>query len=124
MDLPDIDFGEIEKMVSSLSEQDIDMLSNMAQQFFSPKGSGDEKNEKSKGQSSDTNTGGFSIDPEMMKKIMSLMSKLNSYNDDNRCTFLLSLKPMLSPSRQQKVDTAISMLRIMSILPLLNEQGM
>ena len=42
MDLPDIDFGEIEKMVSSLSEQDIDMLSGMSQQFFSPKGSGDE----------------------------------------------------------------------------------
>ena len=120
MDLPDIDFGEIEKMVSSLSEQDIDMLSGMAQQFFSPKGSGDENTDKSKRQNTE-NTGGFSIDPEMMKKIMSLMSKLNSHPDDSRCSFLMSLKPMLSPSRQQKVETAISFLRIMSILPLLNE---
>ena len=123
MDLPDIDFGEIEKMVSSLSEKDIDMLSSMAQQFFSSE-KGEGKERKEQGKNHRANTEGFSLDPEMLGKIMSLLNKLNSHTDDSRCQFLMSLKPMLSKSRQQKVETAISMLRIMSVLPLLNEQGL
>ncbi len=130
MDLGSIDMSEVEKIMSSLSNEDMEMLGSMASQLFSQNTAG-EKNEhnekrekedtKSKFENSIPNFGDIPIDFETIKKISAIMSKLNSRQNDERCEFLQSLRPMLSKPRQQKIDSAITMLRLFSLLPLMDE---
>lgn len=69
--------------------------------------------------------GGFSLpdgfDP---LKLIGLMSALNSGADDKRAGLLLALKPHLSVDRQKRVDKAVKLLKIASLLPVLKEQGL
>jgi len=37
---------------------------------------------------------------------------------------LLALKPHLTDERQQRIDKAVKLLRIISVIPLLKEQGL
>ena len=62
-------------------------------------------------------------DPQTLGKIMSIMGRLNSKNDDCRTALLTALKPNLSEERRKKVDTAIKILKFIEILPLLKESG-
>ncbi len=55
--------------------------------------------------------------------IMSIVSKLNQKNEDPRTTLLTALKPHLSERKREKVDTAIKILRLLELLPLLKESG-
>lgn len=64
------------------------------------------------------------IDPAQLGKIMSVLSRLKSDRDDNRARLLLALKPHLSSPRREKVDTAIKLLKLIDLLPLLRESGM
>ena len=64
------------------------------------------------------------IDPIQLGKIMSIVSRLKSDHNDNRSQLLLALKPHLSAPRREKVDTAIKLLRLIDLLPLLRESGM
>lgn len=67
----------------------------------------------------------FNFDPAQMGKIMNLMSVLKSNNKDDKNTkLLLALKPHLSIERAKKVDKAISILKIIKMIPLLNECGL
>lgn len=42
---------------------------------------------------------------------------------DNRINLLLALKPHLSPEKRKRVDSAVKILKIYDILPLLKESG-
>ncbi len=65
------------------------------------------------------------IDPVQMGNIMKMMSLLKSNNkDDNNTRLLVALKPHLSHDRQKKVDKAISIMKIVKLLPLLKESGL
>ncbi len=55
--------------------------------------------------------------------IMNVMGKLNSMGEDNRARLLLALKPHLSEKRQARVDTAVKLLKVISLAPLLKDQG-
>ena len=55
--------------------------------------------------------------------IMSIVSKLNNQQDDARTSLLLALRPHLSEAKQEKVDTAIKILRLLDLLPILKESG-
>ena len=62
------------------------------------------------------------ITPEQIGSIMSLVSAFkNSDNDDVR--LLLALRPHLSEARQKKLDKAVSLLKLTSVLPLLKDSG-
>lgn len=52
-----------------------------------------------------------------VKSIMSLMSSMKAETDESR--LLLALKPHLSSKRQKRVDSAIKILRLLQIAPLL-----
>lgn len=69
--------------------------------------------------------GGFSL-PEGLDigKIMGLMSAFNNQKTDRRSELLLALKPHLSQERRDRVDKAVKLLRIISLLPVLREQGL
>lgn len=71
----------------------------------------------------DTNSIFGDIDPLQMGKMISIISRLKSDCDDNRAKLLLALKPHLSSPRQEKVDTAIKLLKLIDLLPLLKESG-
>jgi len=59
-----------------------------------------------------------------LKALMSIMGRLKSGNDDSRTRLLLSLKPHLSEPKREKVDTAVKILKIIDMLPLLRETGL
>ncbi len=111
MDPPDFNFEgiNIEEILGSLSPGDFERLSSLAGQF-----TGREKEEEN----CQGERGGFNIDPDMLFKIMDIMQKLNSRGNDPRCNLITALKPLLSPQRRHKADTAIELLRLMSIFSL------
>ncbi|MBE6882483.1 MAG: hypothetical protein E7489_05715 [Ruminococcaceae bacterium] len=59
------------------------------------------------------------IDIGMMMKLQSIFSKMNC--DDQNVNLLRALRPHLK--RPEKVDEAINILRLMSVLPALGEAG-
>ena len=70
-------------------------------------------------------SGGFSLPDGLdFSKIMSIMSVFNSQQNDRRSELLLALKPHLSLERREKVDKAVKLLKIVSLLPVLKEQGL
>ncbi len=68
----------------------------------------EEKNESS----------GFDIDPSAL---MGVISALNHSAPDNRASLLLALKPHLSDERQHRVDSAVKLLKLASLLPLVKQ---
>lgn len=63
------------------------------------------------------------VDSNELMGIMSLVSKLNTQNSDARTDLLKALKPHLSEPKREKVDTAIKILRLLELLPVLKESG-
>ena len=63
------------------------------------------------------------VDGGELMKIMSIVGKLNSKTDDARTNLLVALKPHLSEPKREKVDTAIKILRLLELLPVLKESG-
>lgn len=64
------------------------------------------------------------IDPLQMANIMGIISQLKSRGNDDRSQLLLALKPHLSAPRREKVDTALKLLKIIDILPVLKDSGL
>ena len=62
-------------------------------------------------------------DSNELMNIMSIVSKLNAKNDDARTNLLAALKPHLSEPKREKVDTAIKILKLLDLLPILKESG-
>ena len=60
---------------------------------------------------------------EDLGKIVNIITKLKSAENDNRTQLLTALKPHLSEPRREKVDTAIKILKVLEILPLIKESG-
>lgn len=68
--------------------------------------------------------GGLDISPGEIQTIMKLVSAMKSGQDDDRTRLLLSLKPHLNAQRQQKVDQAVKLLKLIPLLPLIRESGL
>ncbi len=63
-----------------------------------------------------------SINLDTILAIQKVLS--NTKSDDRNIKFLNSLRPLLSEGRQEKVDQAIKIMRLLSVLPLLTESGL
>ncbi len=63
------------------------------------------------------------VGSDELMNIMSIVSKLNQNNNDARTNLLSALKPHLSEPKRDKVDTAIKILRLLDLLPILKESG-
>lgn len=61
------------------------------------------------------------IDPDLLIKLLDIVSRL-SENDANTA-FLTALRPLLREENRQKLDRAARIMKLMSILPLLNGSG-
>ena len=81
----------------------------------------DEKNNNKE----ENKSGGFDfsgINIDMILKLGDIMSSLNSTDKDTE--LLMALKPYLKEKNQAKMDTAIKLFRLISLLPALKETGM
>lgn len=108
MDPPNFNFDSIGDILSGLSEEDIQNISRIAQGFTGENNSRTAEEKSGEGYE-------FPFDPEMLLRLMSIFEKLNNQQNDPRCNLIKSLKPLLSPSRQKKADTAIELMKIFSI---------
>ena len=59
---------------------------------------------------------GNGLDFDTIAKISRIMQAMNSREDNPANTFLLSLKPFLTKTRQEKLDHATKLLKITSVL--------
>lgn len=68
------------------------------------------------------NDGLFSgLDPQMLLGLLSAFETLNQPDDNER--FLLALKPLLREENRRKVDSAIRLMKLFSLLPLIRDLG-
>ncbi len=56
-------------------------------------------------------------------KVMSILGRLKSTGNDERTRLLLALKPHLSEKRRERVDRAVKILKLLDMLPLLQDSG-
>ena len=61
------------------------------------------------------------LDPEMLLRMLSLFETLNQPSDNER--FLLALKPLLREENRPKVDSAIRLLKLFTVLPMIKDSG-
>lgn len=61
------------------------------------------------------------LDPEMLIKLLSVFESLNQPNDSER--FLMALKPLLREENRPKIDSALRIMKLFSVLPLLRDGG-
>lgn len=127
-----MDAGNINEILSSLTNEDIASLQAMASSIFGQKGNdgGGEQKEKQNQReehhqppAQDNILGGMDIDPKTMAAIASIMGKLSQSRDDERTRFISALKPLLSEKRRHRADEAIKMMQLFEILPLLKDSG-
>lgn len=83
----------------------------------------DESNNSEEDENTEKSDGLFSgLDPEMLIKMFALFETFNQPDDNER--FLLALKPLLREENRVKVDSAIRLLKLFSLLPLLKDSGL
>ncbi len=115
MNFENINMEDISQILSSLSDDDVEQLKNVAASFFP----GEEKESAKENKPPKNET--EQLDFESMKKIMNILKLLKSNVHDPRCDLLYALKPMLGEKRREKVDQAAKMLQLLSVLPKLRE---
>ena len=122
----------MEDMASKISEllsspDGLDKIKSVADALFGDYGTTASPpiNDPKPSDNSDSGGLGFSLpDGFDISKIMGLMSAFNNQKNDRRTELLLALKPHLSEERRERVDKAVKILKIVSILPALKEQGL
>ena len=65
-----------------------------------------------------------SADMPDVNAIMRIVSLLKNSGNDSRSGLLLALRPHLSEERRERVDKAVKILKLVSVMPLLKEQGL
>ena len=111
--------GKINELLSD--PESMEKIKNLAGMFASSSGSGAQSSDNQSRQDNDNGADNFPIDPAMLLKIKSALDIMKK--DDPRVDFLLALKPNLSDPRQKKIDEAIHILKLLSLAPMLREQG-
>lgn len=106
-----------EKLSSLLSDPgSVEQLKGMAQSLLSGMGSGGEAG------SSNPPTDGLSAgDLQTITKVMGLLRSQGG--EDQRTRLLVALRPYVPQERRERIDQAVKMLRLVSVLPMLTSSG-
>ena len=101
-----------EKISALLSDPDgMERIKNMAQNLLG----------ESKTSEPEPNTESGDIDITQLTRMLSVIK--SNKGDDARVRLLLALKPNLSKERQNKVDSAIRILKLIELAPLIQDMG-
>lgn len=101
---------DINSLLDSLTDDDIEKLKQTAQQFMGGVPSVDTPEKAGVRKESPFDA----IDPNMISAVSKVAGAMNK--PDPRCDFIASLKPLLSPERGKKADDAVMMLKFMKII--------
>lgn len=84
----------------------------------------DDDSSPPEGSSDNNDSGGLfsGIDIGSMAKIAGLLGAAGKTSNDEK--LLLALKPLLREENRGKVDTAVRLLKLISLLPLLKDSGL
>ena len=114
-------------ILGKLSTEDMEALQNAAQEILGSGGFSFDsfQNENVQEDNSGQNFGSDSAMPDfssmlnadVMAKVARLMGAMNQ--KDSRCDLINALKPHLSQPRRQKADQAMQMIKLLDMLPLL-----
>lgn len=108
----------INDIISSLSQADIDTLKDVATSIF---GEGNSKEENTTATKTDFSSLNFSpTDLNMMLKAKNIFDKMNSTSSKD-VDLIMALKPHLSSESQEKADKAMRILKILEILPYVKD---
>lgn len=108
--------NDINEILNNLTDKDIDTLKQAAASIFG----NNEVTKEDKKEKLDI----VEDNPLSQINLGAVMNTLKGLNrNDPRLDLIRSLKPMLSPPRQQKADEAIRMLRLFDMLPALQKSG-
>ena len=109
---------DINEIISSLSDNDIEMLKGVASSIL-----GEKPDSSPSSKSKAAALSGLNLsqnDLNFMLKAKSIIEKMN--NSSSKDTdLILALKPHLSPESRDKADKAIRILRLFDILPYLKD---
>lgn len=106
----------INDIISSLTDDDIENLKAAAESFFGGK---EERKEEAAPSGKMPDLSSILGNARMMAKISAIMSMMNK--QDNRAELIKALKPLLSEKRRRRADDAIQMLRLFEILPMMGQ---
>ena len=67
---------------------------------------------------------GDALGGEDIGKIVSVISKMKTAENDSRVQLIYALKPHLSAERQARADTAVKILKLLDVLPAIKESGL
>lgn len=98
-----------------------DLLAKLLEQLMDADDSKKEPPDTDRSDSSEQGDILNGIDIEAIMRMGELMSQMNRQDDSTR--LLLALKPHLKPENRHKVDSAMKLVKIMNILPLLRDSG-
>ena len=125
-----------EKISSLLSDPEgLESLKEMAQSLMGENKSGNDSshqksdstnsNYNSENKNSSKKSDGSMFDDIDMGQMMKLLSVFKSKGGerDDRSNLLLSLKPHLSDERKTRVDSAVKILKLVNLLPVISEMG-
>ncbi len=117
------DIGE--KISDLLNSPDgLERLKTLAEGLFSSTPSGDNKSLPSEETNGLTLPNNLLQNVENIGGIMRIINILGKEQKDSRIDLLNALKPHLSSERAKRVDKAISILKIATLLPILREEGL
>ncbi len=113
-------FGKMQELMSD--PESMKQLSELAQMFKQESMGGDKaaahSDEENAGQKAD----GFPIDPAMLMQLGAMLNASGA--PDPNTGLLLALRPHLRQERQEKVDRAVKMLRLLTVWNLMKDNGM
>lgn len=117
------DQNELSQKLSALlsNPEGLEQIKNMAAGLFSSGGMPFEMPTEQKNETKSEESPFGDID---MGKVLNVMGKLKSKSGENEKTrLLLALKPHLSEVRQKRVDSAVKILKLLELAPMLAELG-
>lgn len=100
------------------SEPDFSFLNGFLEGMMGQNTSSDE----SPSNHEETGQNGFGFDLNLLLQLQKIFSSMQEEDDNTK--LLLALKPHFREERREKIDQAVQMLRLFSILPLLKDSGL
>ena len=108
----------LQDLLGSISPETMEQMQRMAQNLFGSKDNAEPEQEQA--QPPMPNDNAFAIDPEIMAKLSGILNRRQQQPPDSRAALIEAIKPHLTENHRRKADQALSFLRAMELLPLLN----
>ncbi len=82
------------------------------------------KNAQNESKSDGLNEMLSAVSPEQMGSMLRVLKAFNSTASDDRTKLLLALRPHLSPPRRERLDKAVKLMKLVTVMPALSESGL